>query len=140
MVNGKPVERLIDFVACEEVTGEAICNSVVQSLESVGLDIGLCRSQTMDGAGNMSGKTKGFAARFAQLSPRAIYHYCSCHDLNLVLCKSCKLKEVHIMLDSIKQLGIFFKYSPKRSRRLEEAISDSSFIILFPPTLFHKII
>ena len=28
------------------------------------------------------------------------------------------------MLDSLKQLGIFFKYSPKRSRRLEQAIKD----------------
>ncbi len=26
------------------------------------------------------------------------------------------------MLDTLKQLGIFFKYSPKRTRRLEEAI------------------
>ncbi|KAG1714588.1 repressor of the inhibitor of the protein kinase [Nymphon striatum] len=28
------------------------------------------------------------------------------------------------MLDTLKQLGLFFKYSPKRSRRLEEAISE----------------
>ena len=28
------------------------------------------------------------------------------------------------MLDSLKQLGIFFKYAPKRTRRLERAVKD----------------
>ena len=28
------------------------------------------------------------------------------------------------MLDSVKQLGIFFKYSPKRSRRLGAAVVE----------------
>ena len=28
------------------------------------------------------------------------------------------------MLDTVKQLGIFFKYSPKRSRRLEAAVVE----------------
>ena len=40
-------------------------------------------------------------------------HYCSNHDLNLALCKSCEVKEVQLMLDTLKQLGIFFRYSPK---------------------------
>jgi hypothetical protein len=30
--------------------------------------------------------------------------------------------EIQLMLDSLKQLGIFFKSSPKRSRRLETAV------------------
>ena len=28
------------------------------------------------------------------------------------------------MLEALKQLGIFFKYSPKRCRRLEKAVED----------------
>ncbi|WAR18850.1 P52K-like protein [Mya arenaria] len=121
---GKPVERFLEFIACSEITGEAFCDNIIQSLTEVGLDTQLCRSQTMDGAGNMAGKNAGCAARFTRHSPRALYHYCSSHDLNLVLCKSCQVKEVHIMLDTLKQLGIFFKYSPKRSRRFEEAIEE----------------
>ena len=77
----------------------------------------------MDGAGNMAGKQKGSAARFTNQYPRAVYHYCCSHDLNLALRKSCNVKEVHVMLCSLKELGIFFKYSPKRSRRLEQAIT-----------------
>mgnify|MGYP003455485338 CR=1 FL=1 len=90
------------------------------------LDISFCRSQTLDGTGSiyMAGKRVGCAALISKTSPKALYHYCSSHDLNLALCKSCEVKEVHLMLDSLKQLGIFFKYSPKRSRRLEQAIED----------------
>ena len=123
--DGKPVERLLEFIACEEITGEAICDNVIRALTEAGLDPKMCRSQTMDGAGNMSGKNAGFAARFSRESPRAIYHYCSSHNLNLVLCKSCQVKDVTIMLDTLKGLGIFFKYSPKRSRRLEKAIEET---------------
>ncbi|VDI02111.1 Hypothetical predicted protein [Mytilus galloprovincialis] len=117
VVDGVPVERLLEFILAEETTGESLCNLVVQSLASNGLDIQLCRSQTMDGAGNMSGKNVGCAAQLTRISPRAMYHYCASHNLSLVLCKSCKVTEIHLMLDSLKQLGIFFKYSPKRSRR-----------------------
>ena len=122
--NNKPVERLFEFIPCEKITGEALCQKIIQSLTTAGLDIQYCRSQTMDGAGNMAGRQKGCAACFTKHSPKAVYQYCSSHDLNLALCKSCKLKEVHNMLDALKQLGIFFKYSPKRTRRLESAVDE----------------
>lgn len=125
-VDNKPVERLLEFVQCDQITGDAICNNIVKSLTEAGLDIQFCRSQTMDGAGNMSGKQAGCAARFQLLSPKANYHYCSSHDLNLALCKCCDVKEIHVMLDALKQLGLFFKYSPKRSRRLEMAIATAN--------------
>lgn len=122
--DGKPVEHVLEFISCEDISGQALCTKIIESLTNVGLDTQLCRSQTMDGSGNMAGKYNGCAAKFTEHSPRATYHYCCSHDLNLVLCKSCELKEVHLMLDSLKQLGIFFKYSPKRTRRLERAVID----------------
>ena len=106
-----PCEKLLEFIPCEATTSEALCQSAVKCLIDSGLDIKLCRSQTLHGAGNMAGKHAGFASHFLKLSPRAYYHYCSNHDLNLALCKSCEVKEEHLMLDSLKQLGIFFKYS-----------------------------
>lgn len=124
VVNGKPIERLIEFIECEEITGMAICESIISCMNAVGLDPNYCRSQTMDGAGNMSGKHSGCAARFKDQYPKAVYHYCSCHDLNLAISKSCSLKEVQICLDTLKKLGIFFKYSPKRTRRLEKAVDE----------------
>ena len=117
-----PCEKLLEFMPCETTTGEALCQSAAKCLTDSGLDIKLCRSQTLDGAGNMAGKHAGFASRFLKLFPRASYHYFSNHDLNLALCKCCEVKEVQLMLDTLKQLGIFFRYSPKRSRRLEAAV------------------
>ena len=119
-----PVERLLEFVPCTQTTGEALCENTIGTLAKASLDISFCHSQTLDGAGNMAGKHVGCAALITKASPKALYHYCCSHDLNLALCKSCEIKEVHLMLDSLKQLGMFFKYSPKRSRRLEQAIED----------------
>ena len=124
--DSKPVERLLEFVSCEKITGEDLCENLIKSQQSCGLDVQFCRSMTMDGAGNMAGKQAGCAARFTQQSPRALYHYCSSHDLNLALCKSCSVTEIRSMLDTITQLGVFFKYSPKRSRRLEMAITEEN--------------
>ena len=87
------------------------------------LDIQLCHFQTMNGAGDMTGCRAGCAALFTEQSPRAICHYSS-HDLNLALCKSCEMKEVQAMLNTVKQLGIFLKYSPKRSRCLEAGMLE----------------
>lgn len=89
----KPVERVLEFISCEDISGQVLCTKIIESLTNVGLDTQLCRSQTMDGAGNMAGKYNGCAAKFTEHSPRATYHYCCSHDLNLVLCKSCELKD-----------------------------------------------
>ena len=72
----------------------------------------------------MSGKKLAFAAQLRKESPKATYHYCSSHDLNLALCKSCDVKKIHLMLDTVKQLGILFHYSHKRSRQLEAAVNE----------------
>jgi hypothetical protein len=102
----KPVERLLEFVACELISGAAIADKIIESISEVGLDLIKCRSQTMDGAGNMAGRIKGCAALITEKYPKAVYHYCSSHDLNLVLCHSCQVKEVHIMLDCLKKTRI----------------------------------
>ncbi|XP_072172497.1 52 kDa repressor of the inhibitor of the protein kinase-like [Diadema setosum] len=118
----KPVERLLEYVACDSITGEAICQNIMQSLTSVGLDPKCCRGQTYDGAGNMAGKEKGCATRFKETSPRAPYIHCANHSLNLALSKACSVSEIHCMMSAIKTTGLFFASSPKRSRQLEKSI------------------
>ena len=53
VVHGKPVERLFEFIETEDVSGKSLCRHIIKSLTDVGLDIKNCRSQTMDGAGNV---------------------------------------------------------------------------------------
>ena len=42
----QPVERLLAFIDCESVTGERICESIVDTLRRVNLQPELCRAQT----------------------------------------------------------------------------------------------
>ena len=86
----------------------------------------MCRSQTYDGAGNMSGKVKGAAATFYMETgnDKAVYFHCASHQLNLCLSKASKVPQVFNMISTMQVLGIFFKYSPKRQRKLEASISE----------------
>ncbi|XP_078679460.1 52 kDa repressor of the inhibitor of the protein kinase-like [Branchiostoma floridae x Branchiostoma belcheri] len=119
--DGKPVERLLLFAACEEITGRALCDTIVGELRKVRLDPANCRAQCFDGAGNMAGVRNGCAANFKRTAaPRAPYFHCASHDLNLALCKACKVQDIQCMLETLKIVGIFFKYSPKRQRELEK--------------------
>ena len=60
----RPVEKLFEYVRCEDIKGASTSHDLITTLKDVGLDIMMCQSQTYDGAGNMSGKSKGSAAVF----------------------------------------------------------------------------
>ena len=63
----KSVERLIiKYVKCDNITGEAITNPIIELLKSNGIDISYCRSQTYDGAGNIAAKQNGAALNFIE--------------------------------------------------------------------------
>ena len=64
------MEWLLEFIPCDCTIGKALCHNAIEALTGVGLDVKLYRSQTMDGAGNMSGKYLGFAAQLRKESPR----------------------------------------------------------------------
>ena len=91
-----PREDVIDFLECDTgLSGEALAIKIVGCLESHGVDMTKARGQAFDGAGNMSGATKGAAARITAQYPQALYLHCASHCLNLVVAKSltdtCKL-------------------------------------------------
>ena len=117
-------EKLVQFVACESITGKEICVNLVNLLQRVGLDPQCCRAQTYDGAGSMSGRLNGCQAKFREIVPKALYFHCSSHKLNLVLSKASSVSSIHCMLSDLKSLGIFFKYSPKRQRHLETSVDE----------------
>ena len=84
-------------------------------------------SQAYDGAANFSGHTKGCASRFQSIVPHAEYFHCSNHDLNLALCHTCHdIPEIRNMINCVTELGLFFKYSPKRVRVLEAMIAEEN--------------
>lgn len=124
--NNVPVERLLGYVACESVSGEDIFKQIKRLIQDLGLDLKLCRGQGYDGAGSMAGAQKGCQARLKAEVPQAVYFHCSSHQLNLALSKACSVPEIHRMICSLKSVGIFFKYSPKRQRHLESCIDRTN--------------
>ena len=121
-----PVERLLEYVKCEGITGEEIALEIINCLSNVGLDTDKCRCQTYDGAGNMAGKERGAANQFRLKTGnmKATYFHCASHELNLALSKASKVPEIYNMVCVMQTVGIFFKYSPKRQRALEHSIED----------------
>ena len=72
----------------------------------------------------MARNTNGCAAFVKREATFAPYFYCMNHDLNLVLVKACKIPEMHNMLCTVKQTGIFFKYSAKQQQHFETAVQE----------------
>lgn len=120
--NVTTVERLIEYAACEKITGESLCAEIIKVLNALNLRPENCRAQTYDGAGNMAGCQNGCAANFMKFAPKAPYFHCCSHDLNLAITKASSVAEIECMLSTITEVGIFFKYSPKRQRYLEKQI------------------
>ena len=51
--DGKPVEKLVEFVVCESITGSVICDKIISFLSNFNLSPSVCRTQTYDEAGNI---------------------------------------------------------------------------------------
>ena len=113
--------RLLEFLPCEDIKGKSICDYLVKAIQYSDLYPKMCRSQTFDGAGNMSEKTKGTAAQFCLKTEneKAAYFDCASHELNLCLSEASKVSQKSAM-----QLpGLFYKFSPKHHRKVELSIS-----------------
>ena len=119
------VEKLFEFVQCEDIKGNSIAKYIIDAISNAGLDTKYYRSQTYDGAGNMAGKQKDAAKKFQLLTgnTKAPYIHCGSHELNLYLSKASNVPEVYNMVCTMQFLGIYFKFSPKRQRLLEYSIN-----------------
>lgn len=118
-------ERLLEYIDLDSITGKAVAKALLDCLTKHNIDIEDCRAQTYDGAANMSGKNNGCQALIKERQPLAVYNHCSSHRLNLALNSTSKVAEFKIMMENIKRLGIFFTYSPKRTRVLEKILSEA---------------
>ena len=98
------------------------------------LDATKLRGQAYDGAGNMSGKTNGAAARISSQFPLALYVHCASHCLNLTVVSSLEEVSIRNMIGVVNQVSIFFSAHPKRQKKLEEVIENTQ-----PESSVHKL-
>lgn len=113
-----PHEKFLAFHECQlEVTAKAIADDILSKLAEWQLQHQLL----CDGAGAMSGKSKGASSRILS---KALYTHCAAHRLNLCVMKCCSIMEVSNMMQTADTISRFFSNSPKRQLALEEWIDN----------------
>lgn len=110
--DGKIKERFLCLTKLDGYNAEAITNVIEGVLVSNNISNLKVVAQTYDGAAVMSGSMRGVQARFRENHPEAIYVHCYAHDLNLVLCHTCKaIPEASEFFDLLDRLYTFFSVS-----------------------------
>ena len=116
-------EDFVKYIHCKRgLSGEALAEQIVDTLEDLGLKIEHCRGQGYDGAGAVAGRVKGVSARIQKKNHKAIFTHCFNHRLNLCVCKACLIQNVRNMLDRVKSICYFFNLSEPRNSKLQENI------------------
>ncbi|XP_052245753.1 52 kDa repressor of the inhibitor of the protein kinase-like [Dreissena polymorpha] len=114
-------EEFLRFVdVSPDTSGEALSQAILDVLTDVGLDPSMMRSQCYDGAGNMTGKTKGVGPRIQHQYPRALPFWCTAHKLNRCVVHASNSTLVRNMMGTVDRIAVFFNYSPRRQTCLAE--------------------
>ena len=92
-----------------------VTDCILHSLDEKQLDDTHIRAQTYDGAAAMSSENVGVQKRIREVSPLVMYSHCAGHCLNLVIVHSCKIPLVRNTIDKMKEVCLFYNYSPKIS-------------------------
>ena len=107
-------EEFLQFIPTRDITGDTLSSALSVALTDAGLGECVMVGQGYDGAGNMSGHTKGVQARMLKIHPHATYVHCQSHNLNLAISKACELPLVRNMYDTARKILNFIPSSPKR--------------------------
>lgn len=91
----------------------ASINAAIENqLQEKGIKQLKCVAQTNDGAAVMSGTVGGVQAHFKKKNPEAIYVHCYAHELNLILCHTCRaVSETVEFFNMFESLHSFFSAS-----------------------------
>ena len=124
--NCQAKEKLLEFLQCDDIKRASIAEFIINALNNAGLNPQMCRAQTCDGAGNITGKEISVAANFFSKTgnKKAVYFHCTPHELKLSLFKASKILQIMNMVSAMEILVIFFKYSPKYQRKLKQSNTE----------------
>ena len=114
--------EFLEFKDLERTTGAAVSAVLLATLEALNIPIKDCYGQGYDGAASMSSERVGVQANILVHAPKGVYVHCVSHCLNFVIFHACSLQSIRNMIDKVKQVCIFFNYSPKRNGLLSAII------------------
>ncbi|XP_070532042.1 zinc finger protein 862-like [Ptychodera flava] len=120
LVNAKVVVRYFEVVGLEGCTSDDIFNSLINVLQSKGVDIKNMYSAGTDGASVMTGKHKGVATRLQkEVNPFLIAIHCCAHRLALASAQAAhSVKLIDKFEQHLVQIFNYFHYSTKHKARL----------------------
>ncbi len=109
---GTPKEAFLGLQKLNRFDIKSIANGIEAVLQSHNLGDLMCVAQTYDGASVMSGAVGGVQAHFKERHPEAVYVHCYAHELNLVLCHTCKaIPEAAAFFNLLENMYTFFSSS-----------------------------
>ncbi|KAK0156562.1 Zinc finger MYM-type protein 1 [Merluccius polli] len=122
MKNQSMKERFLALAEIQSFDAKSIANELQQQIQNNGLAELKCVAQTYDGAAVMSGSTGGVQTHFRRFHPEAIYVHCYAHELNLVLCHTCKaIPEAVELFSLLECVYSFFSTSLVNHHKFMEA-------------------
>ena len=108
-------EEFVGFVQLDRTSAAFISEAILQFLKDCNLNISNLRGQGYDGASVMAGKVSGVSTQILEAQPRAMYHHCRGHNLNLVISSACnQVPEIRNLFDSVRTISWGLGASGKR--------------------------
>lgn len=122
-IDGKYVicEHFLQFIPTESTTGASLANVIINTINSLNINILYLRGQGYDGAASMSGQLKGVHAIINQKYPTALYVHCAAHSLNLAISDASEVQGIRNCTGIIGKVYSFFN-TPKRQFVLQKNV------------------
>lgn len=114
-------EDFLTFVPVTDVIGMGLANTLLNTLDKLGIDLKYLRGQGFDGAATMSGCFNGVQSHVTKKYPLAHYIHCTSHCLNLAISDTCNIQSIRNCTGTIQKVCVFFKY-PKRQNVMLDSI------------------
>lgn len=116
-------ESFVGFTTVKDTTGKGLAETLVNTLESLGIDLVNCRGQSYDNGSNMSGIHRGVQALIQEKNPEALFMPCASHSLNLLLCDAASSnRQCLSFFGTVQRLYTMFSSSVKRWDILKEYV------------------
>ncbi|XP_050066397.1 zinc finger MYM-type protein 1-like [Aphis gossypii] len=104
------------------MSGKALADTILQNLQSLGIETKYIVGQGYDGAAAMSGMFNGTQSHIRKKYPMALYIHCSSYCLNLAVSFACQISEIRNCMGTMQTIYNFFGY-PKRLNILQSTIT-----------------